>query len=772
MSNYTTSETLFQNKHLLPRIGLDDEESHNEKYVNQQHGLINQNKKLLPPTIEYPGMNLEDKKKDKNFRVVPPGTRLSTHEPLDRDRFDPHVGYLHKKGLLGDSGVLRYNIHCININSANRNLLPIMKIDDTYDLQPNPLNFTNGSNLLQILQSDHEFQVNDRITLTGVLTPVITLRNKVVSGSTIQLGFELTSGSDLMKINYTHQIPETYTGTDIRVLTSGINGNTASAATTNSYFDNIPVNLLNKTHIYLPADIALNTIYNPNTDGSVFDPNSFYVQLNKPYIGAFDVSVLSPYNFTIKFTTIAGISLNEINAEYPIDIDHLNGFHTIKTISNFGYTVELLSTAVFSSALIGGSNVQIGKVSDIIDGYPNPNNYTMRLGNTFHNVIGARLISSEFPNTRMAIRNFPENTKNNVLHWNNFDDGDYLYSVEIEPGNYTPDELVTLLESKFLALNRVNYDVDNGATSTTSTPPYTNKNIINVDIDTNTNIVTFQSKREAILNRPIIGTIPAITVNTNGNDFNDTLVLIINHPNHGLNVGDEITLSNSIAQFGIPITAVNTVHIITRVTDENTYRITLETVNISTGGTDTGGGIAVNISSPNLFRLRFDQEYTVGGLLGFRNVGSSTAIYEYASIIRNKDKYEFEQTVNSLGESIEIRQNFIQLSGDDYFLMTTDKLENFTSTGPIKTAFAKIILCDIPGKTLYNSFVNSYKIRKRQLPQLSELTFKFYAPDGTLFDFQNINHSFTLEITTVQELPKGTNISGKTGRGNFQGIAK
>lgn len=772
MSNYTNRELYFKNKHLLPRVGLHDDATHNERYVKQQTDLINASKGLLPPHIEYSGTNFSEQKQDPNFRSMPPGSRLKTHEPLDRERYDPYVGFLHEKGLLEDSGVLRYNTHYININSANRNLLPIPKISESFDLVDNALDFDNGSNVMTILHADHPFQINDRITLTGSSTPVITLRNKATLTSGDVVGFELTTGSDLMKLYYTHDVPSTYTGTSVLVQTDGINGNTSSTATVNSYFDNIPVNLLNKTHVYLPADTAANTVYDPNDGGAIFDPNSFYVRLDKTYTGTFDVSLLTEYNFTIKFTTIAGVPLNEINAEYPIDIAHLNGFHTIKSTSDQGYTVELTCNAAYDLTGTGGLNMQVGQIEEILDAYPNPNHYIMRLGNTFHNIISGRLISSEFPNTRMAIRDFNDESKNNLVHWNNFDDGDYLYSIEIEPGNYTPTELIAEMEAKFTAVERVNFEIDNATGNTTSTPPYSNKNIIQVEIDTSTNIVTFKSLREAVLSRPITATIPAITGATDTTTFDSEITLILTHSNHGLVVGDEIIISGSIAHFGIPTTSIDGTHIITEVDDENTYRIILPKFNLSSGGTDTGGGIALTIFSPNTFRLRMDQENSIGELLGFRNVGDSTSIHEYATSITNQTQYEFEKTTNALGETVEIRQNFLKLSGDDYFLMTTDKLFNLTSSGPIKEVFAKIILCDIPGKTLYNSFVHGHVIRKRQLPQLSELEFRFYAPDGTLFDFQNIDHSFTLELTTIQELPKGSNVSGKTGRINFQGVTE
>ena len=40
------------------------------------------------------------------------------------------------------------------------------------------------------------------------------------------------------------------------------------------------------------------------------------------------------------------------------------------------------------------------------------------------------------------------------------DDGDKIYSISIESGNYTTDELITLLEKKFYDVEKINYSID------------------------------------------------------------------------------------------------------------------------------------------------------------------------------------------------------------------------------------------------------------------------------------------------------------------------
>jgi hypothetical protein len=43
--------------------------------------------------------------------------------------------------------------------------------------------------------------------------------------------------------------------------------------------------------------------------------------------------------------------------------------------------------------------------------------------------------------------------------------------------------------------------------------------------------------------------------------------------------------------------------------------------------------------------------------------------------------------------------------------------------------------------------------------ELDKITFKFYNPDNTLIEFDDNEHSFTLEITTIDNIPELTNIN-------------
>ena len=51
------------------------------------------------------------------------------------------------------------------------------------------------------------------------------------------------------------------------------------------------------------------------------------------------------------------------------------------------------------------------------------------------------MITSEIPYIDFNIKN-TINKSNNKIHWKYLEDGDYIYSIDINQGNYTPTNLI------------------------------------------------------------------------------------------------------------------------------------------------------------------------------------------------------------------------------------------------------------------------------------------------------------------------------------------
>jgi len=700
------------------------------------------------------------------------------------DKYDPYNGYMYKKGLM-DDGNQRRKIQStfIDINSLWRIINPSINTNTPILLSQDPLQFTNNSNTVFINHPNSGYSVNDPITLTGVFSKISTLRTFTNNIPT----FEIPAGCNFMKILYNHGIPLNYTGTSIQIELSGIQGDRGTTDTS-AILGSIPTNIINGPQTVMLTLTDDDILCTTNSIiASTGNPNYFSVSSNYFFIilqsqmqnlGDQTPYTLRDYNFTLTFNSLAGIPLNIINATYPISPNNLNGFQLIKSVNNNGYTISLSMPAIINTGTLGyfnggGKAIYVSLITDIINGYPDPNSYNIPLGDVFHNVLSVRLVSTEIPNTEKMIRDTPTERANNNIYWNDIDDGDYLYNIVIPPGNYSPTDLITIIQNQFSQTLRINAITEESRAALNIT--YTANHFVQTSINQNTDEVTFQSYKEFIVNYPINSVIPeppdspAITV-----DPNITYQLVINQPGNGMiTSGLTILIQGAIAHKGIPADIINGEHVVNSINysqNSNLYTIQLPVFNLQDDRSSTNGGIGVFIYIPDLFRMRYDQPYTMGSVLGFRNPGASTSITNYNTIISNKNPYQYESGTNTLGQSIQITNNAIQLSGDNYIIMVIDQLKTLKTIGSIKNAFAKIILCDLPGKILYNSFVPINYVFDNPIYELHELDISFYSPDGYLFDFNGVDHSFTLEIVTISDIPDGTGLNANTGKNYNQKI--
>jgi len=792
-----------------------------ENYINQQLHILNDQNQKLYPNIRYGNQQYDTyglQEHNKIFQqyhqgqgccgnsgapITPQAAQSSSGQASKdvylsgvKDRYDPYVGYLYEKGLIPDSEQRRrllYNY--IDVNSAFRLKNSIINVDAEYTLSANPLTFTNGSNIMHIATDPNLFNVNDPITLTNVVSRFSILRTirGTMNGCALYT-FELIPGFNFMKIWYDHHIPLTYTGSTIQITISGIIGDNPLPPSLPTLLSNVPVSTINTTHqvqltvtqVDISGSVAAATGVKP-TDSNYIgkitskcpdyftpSPNYFFIMLpiglqpNTTY-------TIIEYNFNLAFLSLEAIPLNLINTSSQINPNQLTSFHIIQGIDSTGINIMLPLNALTDTDASnndtttinsGGNFVIIGHVSGITNGYPDPNNYKITLPEVYHNVVSIKLVSSEIPNSNKTIRDYPSENANNKLYWNDIDDGDYLYEISVPPGNYTPDGLTTALSVAFAKTPRINPSIY-----------YTSTHYIQTTINLNTNEVTFTPYKEFILNGPTGSNGPIVEISptippdpTVPVNSSLTYTITIYQPNHGASVGQTILIQNAIADMGIPASIINGTHIVASVISLDKYTVELAKFNVGTDRTNTGGGVNVFIYVPDIVRFRFDQPNTLGTVLGFRNPGNPLSITPYSTSISNANPYAQELTVNSAGQPINLTNNALQMAGDNYILMTADPVRIFESISAVKNPFAKIILCDSPGKILYDSYVNMTQLYENPISSLNELEIAFYTPNGSLVDFDGLEHSFTLEIVTVADIPKDTRINANTGKNYNQTI--
>lgn len=759
MASNTTHRTVYPHLHYSHRhIGGDVPPTNRTKYMKEQFETIKERNTHIPPyydrcyEAESERRNSSTKSQSHNqSQTIYPNTTPTGN------RYDPYIGYLYDHGLLDDgTNRRRFETHYIDINSENRIKTPIVITDDDILLDNNPISVSSNTNIVSIYHKKHNYEIGDRITISGASVAQTILRTIDDNGDP---SFIIPSGCNIMKVFYSHNIPQSYKGTDIVVEISGVKGDRGSLNNI-TFLGNVPINYINKKHIVL-TEISPESI-EPTCDLSGYppdfldySPDSFFILLpttmhdltpEPPY-------ELRSYNYKISILTIGTIPINYINAKFPISPSVSQGFHNIISTTKDTYSFEVNATSAISDSG-GGSSVYVSRITSINTGYPNPNKYFINLGKIYQNVVKARLVSIEFPNSETII-----NESNNKIYWNNIDDGETLYQIEVPIGNYTPQELEKVLEDLFFNTPRVNTGEDVGSI-------YTENHLVKVSINQKTDEVQFSIFKEFNLVQPFISIIPDISLdpNTNNNLPGTRYELVILQNGHNLQVGDDILITGAISTFGIPADVINGEHKVFSVIDFNTYSIQLPPLNLSNVRFDTRGGEAVNVFTPDKFRLRFDFQDTMGDLLGFRNAGEETSITSFKHTISNKDPYEFDISRNIFGEEIVIENNALQLSGENYVLLVADPLRTLTSTGPIKEAFAKILLCDLPGRIIFNSHVPTHEYYNDPLHEVFELEICFYKPNGELYDFNGLEHSMTIEITTVADIPCGTGINSNTGK--------
>lgn len=104
----------------------------------------------------------------------------------------------------------------------------------------------------------------------------------------------------------------------------------------------------------------------------------------------------------------------------------------------------------------------------------------------------------------------------------------------------------------------------------------------------------------------------------------------------------------------------------------------------------------------------------------------------------------------------------IRLSGENYTFLCSPGLGTVNNTGPVRDIFAKVLLNQPPGTILFNTFISNPKVfDEGLLPRLSTLEFSVRNANNVLFDFNDIDFSFTLEITEVLDFPGGTQMTSQ-----------
>jgi len=657
--------------------------------------------------------------------------------------YDPYFEYLNKKSIKSiNTQVIQKKIN-VNIDSSNRLIDSIMNVESYIQLINDPLVFTNGTSIMKIKlpNANSKFTVGDQVTLQGYnfYTVSYNFVNFYFSNNTNQVTLDLTP-------NYVTNIPYYNVLVQISGVTNG----------TNSYFKNVPLNVINNTQtmnlyttesneIKLSFTIPMN-FYSDNTTANVL---SSACNIQYYFIGNYPINYINSGVPTSFYNLNEYLLVDSVDSEYI----YINLTNAISLINSSSIQIEgtWINANVFET---GGSNIQIGKITNIQYGYPKSSSYKIPLEKRIDNVVCIKIKSSEIPNTYKLVYdiNATNNVSyiNNVLYWQNaLDEPNYIYSITVPPGNYSSTELTNIMENLISKVPRI---INNS-----NIIPFNN---IKININQNNNITQLTSYNQYTLANCITNLVTSVN--------NIYWVLTINHPNHNQNVGSIIIIQDSINYKNIDSKYINTQHVITKILGNDFYEITLKNINPLNYSTDGNGGYSTNILTLNSFKLFFDKPDTIGDILGFKNSGEVGSITPYSNsnnnyTIDNSQPYIYGSEniliVNNNKNNIQVSNNFNFDVGRYILLVCNNEAFNQCLNPNNTQYFYKFQLDGNPGTIMYNTFVDNPIYFNPPIKYIDSFEFKFITALGDEFDFYGIDNSMTFEITSVVNCPENTNLS-------------
>ena len=641
----------------------------------------------------------------------------------------------------------QYKVSLINVDSAFREVNPknIYSSNVTY-LPTNPLSFTANSSLISFNYPNHNLVQGNSIIIQNV-QPI----SYVVSGNLFLFNY-----NPYLFIKIKHTVNLGYLNL-INRLKIQINVVSNSNLVDVFYYGNIPINsIIGTFEVDLPSVINKTTTINQTIldffnvkSAEELDSSCLLIKLPFNY---FSVTVPN-YEITdfyeIIFLDLFGIPINGINSDFPINYEKLQGSYEIYQVIDTNNFVIQTTYKSIAAGVGGGDKVQVMLINYSIEGFPNPNSYKVRLKKNFNNVVRIELISSEFTYIDYLVKSSGVNQNNNI-YWKHLDDGNTIYKASINEGNYESTSLVTALMTAINSVQRIES---------------TSENIIYNNFKITCNTFTNEIKFSAYKTQNLPYSLKVDIYNISGINY---FRLIVKHPNNLVEVNSNVTILNSLDIGLISKSYINKTFVVYQVDKEsNSYNMLISPVNQITSGSDLGttltdnGGGGVQVTSNARISLLFNYPNTLGNVLGFKHVGTASAITPYKNTVSNFDQYVNDTNLNSVGNIVTTPQLLNFVGNNNYYLLYLNDYELVTNTSNQSTAFAKILLSGQPGDVLFNTFINYPLEFDFPLSTLNELQINILYPDGTSPDFRNIDHSFTLRITEVVNYPKNTGINSK-----------
>ena len=655
-------------------------------------------------------------------------------------------------------------------------------------LPVNPLSTLTGSGLITINHPNHGFQEGDKIylvgaqTLAGITPPYLNTLHTITiipstsggsdyyqfevnikaalavqlgGGNTVKsgkiapfqllfgdypntiaqnIGFPLENSSQLIKtyiksIETIHQVLITTTEPHRLINTFDNLGQSCTIAgsgtTPNIDGTRIITKIINQYSFLIKVNepLSITTLINPTVTFNF-----------PPHTNSLDISSISNYNFnTIIVTTFT---------DHNYDVSHIGSNVTLyetKTTPVLDNTHKIDGIFAQDSFTIVETILAKSETNIVGDGGYIPRNHPI----TTHTVNVTGITSGSIttllcpnhnlrPNDRIQINNITSNPNINGTH--------VVYT--------TPNPNIIT----------INYLTNSASLSTESeTQSYIGTGLYTVSFPNHNfnNIISIQN------------TSGYASGFTSGNTF-----IVQTQLPHGLSNNQKIRFSQTQTSANLNL---NTGHIITYI-DPDEFIITTSDVALLSPITsgiigfnqelklynikDVGGVKGENLNNKN-FSIRniIDENtftfYTNDFLASTTESGGGNSAY-ISSLIHGFSGIQQNTKDNILNRSI-------NLQGENYSFLCCPQLSTMMNTGDVKNIFARIILDQSPGSMVFSYLSNPKIFDKVPLDKLDELEFSMLNYNGSLYEFNDLDYSFTLQITENIDVTDSFNISSKRG---------
>jgi len=494
-----------------------------------------------------------------------------------------------------------------------------------------------------------------------------------------------------------------------------------------------------------------NHVYHQIT--SVLDSDHFVI--NYPYMGSeigYWSEILTGSSSSSKAGCLGGFEINNYGTKFLTDYTVEDNIY----IGNQNFGISKINN---NNQIIATSNATIGTLSV---NYKNVSAHTLETGENLSfmeskNTIDDRFVDFIKNKTTTVVTSTDE--ENNLL----FDSSDLTTEVSSKYGV----DISTISSLQFNITN--NLDI----------PSYLKLTNGNINSDINYfrhNSKYFISLNTAATDNALLKGGSSVSI---GKDIKFSLLFsnsdtpgnLLGFPNVGNTTADSsknTTLSDSsVLTFNLGDTDMNAVQ-------SNTIKTDISTISSSIkGSSQYSDYVQINTASSHNFETG-DKVYirnhsgsnndnAVNSDLGYTIVKKDSTSF-YVPIIFTSTTQSSGSTPNGYAFRKQLYKPFV-LSGNNYSYLIFKNIDNITSTTNIKNIFAKILLSGVPGSILFNTYISSDKdYYDGLLNILDYLEIEIRDANGDLFEFNNADFSFSLEISEVIDIVQGTGVSSRTGQ--------